>query len=29
LRPEGYALRSPCRPEGLQQALFAYHRARG
>lgn len=29
LRLEGYAPRSPRRPEGLQQALFAYHQARG
>ena len=26
---EGYAPRSPRRPEGLQQALFAYHEAWG
>ena len=29
IRLEGYAPRSPCRPEGLQQALFAYHEAWG
>lgn len=29
LRLEGYAPRSPCRPEGLQQTLFAYHQAWG
>lgn len=29
LRLEGYAPRSPRRPEGLQQALFAYHEAWG
>ena len=29
LRLEGYAPRGPRRPEGLQQALFAYHEAWG
>ena len=29
MRLEGYAPRSPHRPEGLQQALFAHHEAWG
>ena len=29
MRLAGYASRNPRRPEGLQQALFAYHEAWG
>lgn len=29
MRLAGHASRNPRRPEGLQQALFAYHEARG